>query len=141
MRPIEPILARVEHKRVRPGVYSFRVPTREDKHWSGRLRECDDGRVLLWDFGGDNASDILDAIGLTLADLFPKPELGTHHFARLRRPFMPADIFDVARLEVGVVAMVAADMHAGRTITAEDFERVLTAAGRLSRIAEAAYAR
>ena len=37
------------------------------------IAQGDDGRVLLRCFAGCNAVDVVAAVGLTLADLFPKP--------------------------------------------------------------------
>ncbi len=70
--PIEVVLARLDGvKPVGKGKWMARTPTRDDKTPSLSIRELDDGRVLLHDFGGDNTAAVLDAIGLAFADLSP----------------------------------------------------------------------
>ncbi len=68
--PIEVLLPRLDGVKVNGrGKWMARCPTRADKTPSLSIRELDDGRVLLHDFGGDSAIDVLAAIGLTFADL------------------------------------------------------------------------
>jgi hypothetical protein len=70
--PIDLVLARLDKvKAVGPGKWMARTPTRDEKTPSLSVRELDDGRVLLHDFGGDSTADVLAAIGLTIRDLFP----------------------------------------------------------------------
>lgn len=45
-------------------------PTREDKHLLLSIRERLDGCILILDFGGSSAQEILDAVGLIFSDLF-----------------------------------------------------------------------
>lgn len=70
--PINVVLARLDGVKVNgPGKWMARSPTRADKTASLSIRELDDGRVLLHDFGGDSTAEVLVAIGLTFADLRP----------------------------------------------------------------------
>jgi hypothetical protein len=50
-------------------------------------------------------------------------------------------VFDVARLEIGVVAIIASDIHRTRSISEADYQRLNVAVGRLEKIAEQAYGR
>ena len=84
---------------------------------------------------------IVAAIGLKLEDLFPPRPLKADRTPGERRPFFPADVFAIARSEIGVVAILAADMSKQRAISRRDFDRLLTAVSRLSAISEAAYGR
>lgn len=52
--------------------YIASCPTRKDKHQSLSISTGDDGRILLYDHGGDSIENILDAMGLTKKDLFPE---------------------------------------------------------------------
>lgn len=139
MRPIEKILSRLEHKKIGAGKYMAFAPTRQERTPSISIKELDDGGLLLHDFGGDSTADILSAIGLNLADLFPdRPD--HHHAGRpVHRAFFPSDVFEIARQEIGVAAVIAHDMAAGKAISKSDHARLLEAAARLNRIAEAAY--
>lgn len=70
--PIDVLLSRLDGvKATGRGKWMARTPTREDRTPSLSIRELDDGRVLLKDFGGDDTNDVLAAIGLTFADLYP----------------------------------------------------------------------
>jgi hypothetical protein len=69
---------------VRPagdGRWMARCPAHEDRHASLGLTRGDDGRALLNCHAGCQVRDVVAAVGLTLADLFAKPESGTngHH--------------------------------------------------------------
>lgn len=135
---IDQLLTRLERvKQTGPRSWIASAPTRNDKRPSMTIRQLDDGRILLHDFGGDSAADILAAVGLDWSALFP--ERTDHQAKPIARPWMPSDVFEVARLEVGVVAVIAGDMVRTRAIPADDYKRLHTAAARLSDIARAAY--
>jgi hypothetical protein len=126
-------------KRTGPGKWIACCPAHQDRHPSMGIREMDDGRVLIRCYSGCGAADILGAVGLDFSDLFPPKPI--EHANPERRPFMPSDVYEVARMEVGVVAIIAADMHKQRAVSDADYDRLLAAANKLSRIAEAAYGR
>ena len=122
------------------GRWIARCPAHEDRSPSLSIRELDDGRVLLHDFGGCEVGDVLAAVGLALADLFPDPLPGhSHHPARSRIP--ARDLLDIISEEITVVALVAADMLAGKSVSVEDWTRLATAAGRIYRAQDHAYGR
>jgi hypothetical protein len=122
-----------------PGRWLACCPAHEDKRPSLSIRELDDGRLLLHCWASCEASAVLAAVGLEFADLFPEPIAS--HAPRVRRPFLPADVFEVVRLEVGVIAIIAADMHKSMAVTDGSRARLFTAAARLDEIARAAYGR
>lgn len=131
MSPAEKLLNLVEGVRqTGPGRWVFRSPTRKEKHASVSLRELADGRLLLHDFGGGSAVDILAAVGLDLADLFPE-KLSEQHVKRERRPFMATDALRCVAFEALVCAAAANCMVAGKHLPAADRERLLLAAERL----------
>ena len=137
---VDALIERLEGvKRTGPGRWIAKSPVREDHTPSLCVRELDDGRVLLHDFGGGSVEEILAAVGLTFADLFPPKPI--EHIPRERRPFLPADIFEIVRCEVGVVAVIAADLHKNKAVAESDYQRLFTAANRLDGIARAAYGR
>jgi len=112
-------------------------PAHQDKHPSLSIRELDDGRVLLHDFAGCSTEEILAAVGLTFDALFPERPI--EYGKPERRPFLPADVFDIARREIGIVAILAADLHKNKVVSEADYERVFVAVERLNDIAGAAY--
>ena len=129
MSAADKFLSRVEHKPTGPGRWQFRVPTRKDRHMSGALRELDDGRILLHDFGGDSTDEIMSAVGLTLEDLFPAR--GPHHSKPERRPFPAADVLRCIAFEALVVAAAGAALLAGQPFSATDRERLVVAVSRI----------
>ena len=48
-----------------------RCPAHDDRNPSLSIAEAADGRVLVHCFSGCSAADVLDALGLDMADLFP----------------------------------------------------------------------
>jgi len=109
-------------------------PTREDRHPSLAIRELDDGRVLVHDFGGDDVASILAAVGLDITDLFP---LTTGASAKpVKRPFSPSDVLALVAVESSVAVIVCSDVLHRREVSEVDFDRLLTAAQRLGNAAE-----
>ncbi|MDP3949599.1 hypothetical protein [Microbacterium sp.] len=109
-----------------------------DRHPGLLITEKSDGRVLLFCYAGCGAAEIVGAVGLELHELFPPDPL---YAQRERRPFLPFDVFDIARREIGIVAILAADLHRNKVVSEGDYERVFTAVERLNAIGEAAYGR
>lgn len=115
-------------KQTGPARWIACCPARDDKHPSMTIRELDDGRVLIHDFGGSTVNEILDAIGLDISDLFPprqtygKPE---------RRPFPAADVLRAIGYEALVVCAAAVTMMSGEPFTQVDRDRLILAASRI----------
>ncbi len=128
----ETFLSRVRHKRTGPNTYVFHSPTRADKHPSGTLRVLDDGRVLICDHGGDSTAEILAAVGLTFADLYPE-RLGSDRYVIKgeRRPFPAADVLRAVAFEAFVIATIGAAIHSGKPVSQQDRERLMIAVGRV----------
>ena len=59
-------------RQVGPGRWVARCPAHEDRTPSLSIREAEDGRILMHCFAGCRTSDVLQALGLTFRDLFPK---------------------------------------------------------------------
>ncbi len=116
-------------KQTGPGRWIASAPTREDKHPSMTIRELDDGRVLIHDFGGDSVENILAAVGLTFSDLFPPREV--QHGKPERRPFPAADVLRCIAFEALVVAVAGTSLLAGVPFTPTDRERLVLAVGRI----------
>lgn len=127
-------------RRTGPGRWSAICPAHADRRPSLSIRELDDGRLLLHCFGGCGVDEVVGALGLQLADLYPahldrSPGSGA---PSERRPWSAADLLRLAAFESSVVAIGVCDAATGRRV---DFDRVLLAAETLGSIAEVAYAR
>lgn len=71
MKPIDKLLPRLAKVReVASSQWVARCPAHADQHPSLRIRELDDGKVLLKCWAGCSAQDICGAVGLALRDLF-----------------------------------------------------------------------
>jgi hypothetical protein len=88
--PIDRLLSRLEGvRRSTNNSWMARCPCHEDRSPSLSIREASDGRVLIYDFGGCGATEIVQAVGLDLADLYP-PKLGlSRGNPKLRDPAVP----------------------------------------------------
>ena len=111
-------------------------PAHEDKRPSLSIREVDGGRVLVHDFGGCEVGAVLDAVGLTLADLFDKPltgmgPAGGYGSSRSRIPAV--DLLELISEETSVVGIIAGQLLDNRAITETDWQRLAQAASRIHR--------
>jgi len=133
---VDVLLSRLEHvKRTGAGRWIARCPAHEDRRASLSIRELDSGVILLHDFGGCGANEVLGAVGLEMADLFPAREI--QHGKAERRPFPAADILRCVSFESLVVAAGAAAILAGEPLSSVDRERLKTAVARLQAAVEA----
>lgn len=111
-------------------------PAHQDRTPSLAIRELDDGRVLLHCFAGCDPSSVLNAVGLTFADLFPRGALKQPE-KRIHRPFSPMDVLRCVAFEAHIAAVAASNIAQGAILTAADHARLTQAAARLHRAAEA----
>lgn len=73
MTPAERLLTRLTSVRqTGPGRWMARCPAHDDRSPSLSIRQGGDGRVLIHCFAGCPVEDVVAAIELDLADLFPK---------------------------------------------------------------------
>jgi hypothetical protein len=112
------------------GRWVARCPAHEDRSPSLSIRELDDGRVLLHCFAECSAIDVIEALGLEWATLFPEPLPGHSHPATRPR-IAPAELLAILAEEINVAAFIAADLLADKRITEEDWTRLAAAARRL----------
>ncbi len=137
-RPVDRLLARLDRVReVGPGKWVASSPTREDRHPSLAIRELPDGRVLVHDFAGDSAAEIVAAVGLALSDLFPGP-VG-HHLPKAKATFPALPALRALAFEARVVFEAAATLAAGAALSAEGLDRLVVALERIDaalRVAE-----
>lgn len=128
------------HKVRRTGQQTWMAccPAHEDKSPSLSVKEADDGRVLLHCWAGCTVHEVVGALGLGLADLFPprSPAAGAGHKPQ-RRPWTPGDLIELAAFEAGIAVVVCSDVLNGRP--EPDMGRLLEAAGRLADVREAVH--
>ncbi|MEP7312534.1 MAG: DNA primase [Pseudomonadota bacterium] len=112
-----------------PGRWLARCPAHEDRAPSLSIRELEDGRVLLHDFGGCETGAVLGALGLQLQDLYPLGSRGEFQPSRSRIP--AADLLRTIGLEVGLVAIIGAEMVDRKRISEQDWQRLAQAVRRI----------
>lgn len=94
------------------------------------IKEASDGRVLIHDFGGCSASEVLSAIGLDFADLFPErlpddPE-------RRRSNLAPRTALIAIAHDVTEAAVIVSDVAEGRAEAEAARVHLWTLAGRVA---------
>lgn len=119
-----------------PGRWLARCPAHADKSPSLSIREMPDGRVLVHDFAGCDIGAVLDAVGLTINDLFPgrltdhgRPVRPGHNHAAGAALGSLAD-------DVLLVGIAAESLAAGVALTRKDRDALVAASGRVQRTAE-----
>ena len=134
------LLARLEDvKKTGRGKWLACCPAHADRTPSLSVREMDDCRILVHDFGGCSVEEVLSAIGLTFDDLYPPRRPTAVGYRSERRPWIPSDVFEIARHEIMIVSLIGCDLHKNKTIAEEDYRRLFVAVERLNDIGQAAY--
>ena len=130
---IDTLLSRLHNvKRTSPSTWIASAPTRDDVHPSMTVRQLDDGRILIHDFGGDSPAEILEAIGLTFDALFPdRPDVLAHPHKPMSRPFYCADVLRAVGFEALLVGVAAAAVAAGEPLATVDRDRLMLAVSRI----------
>ena len=113
------------------GRWLAQCPAHDDRSPSLSIRELDDGRILLNDFGGCAVRDVLLALRLDLSDLFPEPT-GGYRGRRERAPFDARDVLLALADETQIAAIVAARIGQGREVDWPELDRLFTAVGRIA---------
>ena len=136
----ETLMSRLDGAR-RTGVdrWVATCPAHDDGRPSLGVRELDDGRVLVHCWAGCAVADVLAAVGLGFADLFPE-RASDHHLRRERRPFNAADVLRCTAYEALIASVAAGNLANGLTLTDQDRERLTLAASRLQIAAEMSHA-
>lgn len=118
--PIDTLLSRLDD--VRPtgdSRWLARCPAHEDRSPSLSVRLTGDGTVLLYDFAGCSAAEVLRAVGLDLADLFPPRETG--YAARPTAPPIPwRDLIAAIEIDLTACSLAFRDLAAGKSFAPGD---------------------
>ncbi len=135
--PVELLLARLD--RVQKSGQGWRAdcPTGHRTHGTLSIAQADSGAVLLHCFSGCPASDVLGALGLTLADVMPERLRDASPEGRraARDRFRLASVTAAAGLltaESLIVADLASQILAGCRLSDADHARAMVAAQRIA---------
>jgi len=137
---IDTLLSRLDGVRKRTGdQWSARCPAHEDKSPSLSVRELPDGRVLLRCFADCDVRNVLAAIGMDLADLFPDTPahrvVGSGPLAR-RRLLSAGQALQLLEFETLLVYVAANNLASGHALKPEDLARLNVAARRIGELAD-----
>lgn len=125
---VNDLVARLEKaKRTSRDSWLACCPAHKDRSPSLTVRGLDDGRILIHCFAGCGAADVMDAIGLETADLFPKAL--ADHLPAVRQPFSATDVLRALRHEAAIVAISSADLAEGKPV---DRQRAFLASERIA---------
>lgn len=101
-----------------PDQWTARCPAHEDSSPSLAIKELPDGRLLIHCHAGCGGSEIMESVGLTLADLYPEG---------MRGDFRPNWHMRQAKVqgdrEKAVLALAASDRRNGKRLSTQDLER------------------
>jgi len=130
------LLARLECVRQSGRGWTARCPAHKDRSASLSIAEGRNGCALVKCFAGCDVSDVLRALGLEMADLFPPRPVDTSPGGRAsardawRQSGWSAALGVLAR-ESLIVSLAARDLADGRTLGDEDRDRLLQALARI----------
>jgi len=129
---VETLLERLERVQARGmGRWTACCPAHKDRSPSLSICEKADGVVLIHCFGGCDPDDVVGAVGLEVADLFPPsaPEYGKYSYRGRTAAFDAHAALHAVATELNVVAMLAETMPVNGKVR----DRLLLAAGRVNR--------
>lgn len=130
MSALNTLLSRLE--KVQPignNRYKALCPAHDDRSPSLAIKD-DSDRLLLHCFSGCETTDVLEAIGLTFADIMPDKAMG--NFKKVKKPFYAMDVLGIIKFEATLVYIYATDMAKGLKLTSNDKERLLLAVSRIT---------
>lgn len=139
MRPADTLIAKLQGvKPTGKGRWMAKCPAHEDGSPSLSIRELDDGRVLIHDFGGCETSAVLQALNLGLNDLFEGPL--QRWLPPIRAGFSADELLISLRHET-FVALTIIQAAQESALTPEGMERLEKAVIRIGKARDLAYRR
>jgi len=139
---LDAVLARLERVRQRmPGQWSACCPCSVHKRKLPRLsiKMADSGAVLLHCFSGCSIEDVLAAMGLDMQALFPpRPAPGQGQPPGRRRLMTAGQALEVIQFECLLVSTAALNLANGHALSADDLQRLRTAAQRIQALSSEA---
>lgn len=133
-------LDRVQHRR--DGQVYASCPTsaheRGDRSRGLAVRELEDGRVLVHCHAGCSVEDVLAAVGLRMADLYPDRPEPSRGAGRSQHRLSHRDALRLLRREAFIALICARNVSEGKPLSTDDLERVNTATWRIAQVCDLA---
>ncbi|MFZ2207390.1 MAG: hypothetical protein WAV22_01835 [Porticoccaceae bacterium] len=129
--PIEKLLPRLESALI-SGDRRWRAccPAHDGKSQSLSVRELDDGRVLVHCFAGCGGVDVVAAVGLTLADLYPATLKNTRPLRPGER-WIPREVLSALAHE-HLVGLILHEAGRTRPLSRAELDRLALVCARVS---------
>lgn len=114
--------------------WSACCPAHNDRSPSLSIKETPDGAILIHCFAGCATEAVINGIGLTFDDLYPKTD--KTHFRRGRREQLISanQGLSIVASETLVAAVIASDIAKGKTVTNDEIDRLWLAVGRINTV-------
>ncbi len=117
------LLDRLEHvKATGQGKWLALCPAHDDRSPSLSIRETGD-RVLVHCFAGCAVSDVLLALGLSMADLFPERLTNTYSPKPKAPKFSTYELFPLLVQEAVILALALEVLFTGKVLSDTDLQR------------------
>lgn len=127
---IESLLSQLDRvKSTGPRCWVAKCPAHNDRVPSLSIRELDDGRILIHDFAGCSAYEILSAVGLGFDSLYPKKP--SSHQPSNRRPFPAMNALRALAYESLVVAAAANSLLENHPLSCTERQRLMLSIERI----------
>jgi hypothetical protein len=98
------------------------------------IKEEPDGRILMHCFQGCSVVDVLGAIGVDIAELFPEETVV--HGKPVTKKFYASDVLAALQFESRIVLLASYDLEKGKALSPEDQARLKVAMGRINEAVE-----
>jgi hypothetical protein len=127
---VDNLLARLDKvKQTGNGRWLACCPAHDDRSPSLTIRQTDDGTVLVKCWSGCGAADVVQAVGLSLKDLFQdRPNFRTP--MRPGERWVPRDVIAALAHECVLGMIYNSAMAAGKQLAPEDADRLTLGASR-----------
>lgn len=130
---VEELLSRLDGvKQTGPGRWMAKSPVLPDQRTGSlSIREAEDGRILLHDFGGADVHTICSLLDIGLGDLFPERRLTETALKPVRQAHSALQALKTLHKESLIVVLAADAMVRGETPTEADTDRLVLASSRI----------
>ena len=113
------------------GQWSARCPSHQDSRPSLSICQNPDGAVLIHCFGGCTVTDVVAAMGMELADLYPPWRPSGREPKRQPRLLSASQALALLDEEALLIAVAGANLAHGVALAQPDLDRLLKAAARV----------
>lgn len=119
------------------GQFYAKCPSHDDKSPSLSIKLCDDGTILVHCFAGCEPIEVVEAVGLSLGDLFPEKPKSTISAQPRKVRHNPSDLLLLLAHEALIVLFAAEDLARGEVLGNADHKRLIDACRKINGIVEA----